>query len=59
MFAFIKNRIKEVYACMKRGHNYVIVEKKEYPLGIGLSFMPIKINVLVCKDCGISKEERA
>jgi hypothetical protein len=59
MFAFIKNRIKEVYACMKQGHNYVIIEKKEYPLGIGLSFVPIKINVLVCQYCGIKKEVRA
>jgi hypothetical protein len=58
MFSYIKDRIKEMYACMKQGHNYVVVGQKIYPLGIGLSFMPIKINVLVCKGCGISKEDK-
>lgn len=55
MFKFIKNRIKEVYECRMRGHNYIIIGQKTYSNMFGL--FKVKVNVLVCLDCGISKED--
>lgn len=38
-----------------RGHNYIIIGQKTYSNMFGL--FKVKVNVLVCLDCGISKED--